>query len=202
MLLRNIAIKCMKKKKFDYSLILREMINQLETNCEFAEVIKNKVKYLTVDEYQDTNPIQEKLIEILKGFGANICVVGDDDQTIYQFRGSAPQNILTFKERYNIKKYIVLDKDYRSTEGIVDVARRIIVNNDRRLPKTMTSGCKTKYDIGDLAYEEYSDMEDEFTFIARRIMKLHEIGIPYSEIAILLRKKKSQWEDCRSIGGI
>lgn len=182
--------KMYEEKKFDYSLILREMINQLETNCEFAEVIKNKVKYLTVDEYQDTNPIQEKLIEILKGFGANICVVGDDDQTIYQFRGSDPQNILTFKERYNIKKYIVLDKDYRSTEGIVDVARRIIVNNDRRLPKTMTSGCKTKYDIGDLAYEEYSDMEDEFTFIARRIMKLHEIGIPYSEIAILLRKRK------------
>lgn len=182
--------KMYEEKKFDYSLILREMINQLETNCEFAEVIKNKVKYLTVDEYQDTNPIQEKLIEILKGFGANICVVGDDDQTIYQFRGSDPQNILTFKERYNIKKYIVLDKDYRSTEGIVDVARRIIVNNDRRLIKTMTSGCNTKYDIGDIAYEEYSDMEDEFTFIARRIMKLHEIGIPYSEIAILLRKRK------------
>ena len=182
--------KMYEEKKFDYSLILREMINQLETNCEFAEAIKNKVKYLTVDEYQDTNPIQEKLIEILKGFGANICVVGDDDQTIYQFRGSDPQNILTFKERYNIKKYIVLDKDYRSTEGIVDVARRIIVNNDRRLLKTMTSGCKTKYDIGDIAYEEYSDMEDEFTFIARRIMKLHEIGIPYSEIAILLRKRK------------
>ena len=182
--------KMYEEKKFDYSLILREMINQLETNCEFAEVIKNKVKYLTVDEYQDTNPIQEKLIEILKGFGANICVVGDDDQTIYQFRGSDPQNILTFKERYNIKKYIVLDTDYRSPEGIVDVARRIIVNNDRRLLKTMTSGCNTKYDIGDIAYEEYSDMEDEFTSIARRIMKLHEIGIPYSEIAILLRKRK------------
>ena len=182
--------KMYEEKRFDYSLILREMINQLETNREFAEIIKNKVKYLTVDEYQDTNPIQEKLIEILRRFGANICVVGDDDQTIYQFRGSDPRNILTFKERYNIKKYIVLDKDYRSTEGVVDVARRIIVNNDRRLPKTMTSGCKTKYDIGDLAYEEYSDMEDEFTFIARRIMKLHEIGIPYSEIAILLRKRK------------
>ena len=70
--------KMYEEKKFDYSLILREMINQLETNCEFAEAIKNKVKYLTVDEYQDTNPIQEKLIEILKGFGANICVVGDN----------------------------------------------------------------------------------------------------------------------------
>lgn len=182
--------KMYEDKKFDYSLILREMINQLETNSEFATIIKNKVKYLTVDEYQDTNPVQEKLIGILKSFGANICVVGDDDQTIYQFRGSDPQNILTFKERYEIKKYIVLDKDYRSTSGIVDVARRVIVNNDMRLPKTMTSGCTTKYDIGDLAYEEYQDIEDEFEFIARRIIKLHEIGIPYSEIAILLRKRK------------
>ena len=182
--------KMYEEKKFDYSLILREMINQLETNSGFATIIKDKVKYLTVDEYQDTNPVQEKLIGILKSFGANICVVGDDDQTIYQFRGSDPQNILTFKERYGIKKYIVLDKDYRSTNGIVDVARRVIVNNDMRLPKTMTSGCTTKYDIGDLAYEEYADIEDEFEFIAKRIVKLHEIGIPYSEIAILLRKRK------------
>lgn len=178
------------EKKFDYSLILKEMINQLETNSEFAEIIKGKVKYLTVDEYQDTNPVQEKLIRILKNFGANICVVGDDDQTIYQFRGSDAKNIITFKERYGIKKYIVLDKDYRSTEGIVDVARRVIINNNIRLTKTMTSGCRTKYDIGDLAYEEYSDLEDEFEFIAKRIVKLHEIGVPYSEIAILLRKRK------------
>lgn len=182
--------KMYEEKKFDYSLILKEMINQLETNHKFAEIIKNKVKYLTVDEYQDTNPVQDQLINILKKFGANICVVGDDDQTIYQFRGSDPQNILTFKERYGIKKYIVLDKNYRSTNGIVDVARRVIVNNDMRLPKTMTSGCTTKYDIGDLAYEEHPDIEDEFEFIARRIIKLHEIGIPYSEIAILLRKRK------------
>lgn len=182
--------KMYEEKKFDYSLILREMINQLETNSEFATAIKNKVKYLTVDEYQDTNPVQDKLISILKKFGANICVVGDDDQTIYQFRGSDPQNILTFKERYKIKKYIVLDKDYRSTSGIVDVARRVILNNNLRLPKTMTSGCTTKYDIGDLAYEEYADIDDEIEFIARRIIKLHEVGIPYSEIAVLLRKRK------------
>lgn len=182
--------KLYEEKKFDYSLILREMINQLEINPAFAEIIKSKVKYLTVDEYQDTNPVQEKLISILKKFGVNLCVVGDDDQTIYQFRGSDPKNILTFKERYGIKRYIVLDKDYRSTDGIVDVARRVIINNQMRLPKIMSSGCITKYNIGDLAYEEYADMDDEFEFIARRIIKLHEVGVPYSEIAILLRKRK------------
>ena len=178
------------EKKFDYSLILREMINQLETNEDFAGIIKNKVKYLTVDEYQDTNPIQERLIRRIKEMGANICVVGDDDQTIYQFRGSNTRNILTFKERYNIQKYIVLDTDYRSTEGVVDIAGRVILNNNNRLPKTMKSGCRTGYDIGDIAYTECKDIDDEMEFIAHRIIKLHEIGIPYSEIAILLRKRK------------
>ena len=85
------------EKKFDFSLILREMIEQLEKNADFAKVVKEKVKYLTVDEYQDINPIQERLILLLKKLGANICVVGDDDQTIYQFRGSDSENILTFK---------------------------------------------------------------------------------------------------------
>lgn len=106
---------------------------------------------------------------MLKDFGANICVVGDDDQTIYQFRGSDTKNILTFKERYNIQKNLFLDTNYRSTEGIVDVARRVILYNDNRLAKAMHSGCLVKYDIG---------------------VKLHSAGVPYSEMAVLLGKRK------------
>lgn len=182
--------KLYSEKKFDYALILREMINQLENNREFADIIKNKVKYLTVDEYQDINPVQERLIQKIKEFSANLCVVGDDDQTIYQFRGSDSRNILTFRERYEIDNYIVLGENYRSTDGIVDVARRVILNNNNRLPKTMQSSCQTPYDIGDIAYEEREDTELEYEFIAGRIDKLHDIGVPYSEMAILLRKKK------------
>lgn len=177
------------EKKFDYALILREMIKQLEHNQEFADIIKNKVKYLTVDEYQDINLVQERLIQKIKEYGANLCVVGDDDQTIYQFRGSDSRNILTFRERYKIDNYIVLGENYRSTDGIVDVARRVILNNNNRLPKTMQSSCQTPYDIGDIAYEEREDTELEYEFIAGRIDKLHDIGVPYSEMAILLRKK-------------
>lgn len=182
--------KLYEEKKFDYSLILREIIHQLETNEKFAEIIRGKVKYLTVDEYQDTNPVQEKLIRMLKDFGANICVVGDDDQTIYQFRGSDTKNILTFKERYNIQKNLFLDTNYRSTEGIADVARRVILYNDNRLVKAMHSGCLVQYDIGDIAYAEYRESEEEFDFIANRIVKLHSVGVPYSEMAVLLRKRK------------
>lgn len=178
------------EKYFDYSLILREMVNQLENNQAFRKIIAKKVKYLTVDEYQDTNPVQEKLVSLLKELGANLCVVGDDDQTIYQFRGSDSTNILTFMQRYNIKKYILLDTDYRSTSGIVNVAKNVIVNNSRRLPKEMQSGCSTVYDEGDITFKECNTAEDEYEFIAKNIEKLHAIGVPYSEMAILLRKRK------------
>lgn len=178
------------EKYFDYSLILREMVQQLESNLVFRGIIAEKVKYLTVDEYQDTNPVQERLVNLLKELGANLCVVGDDDQTIYQFRGSDSNNILTFMQRYNIQKYIVLDTDYRSTEGIVNVAKNVIVHNSRRLPKEMQSGCKTVYDDGDITFKEFTLPEDEYEFMAQNIEKLHTLGIPYSEIAILLRKRK------------
>ena len=79
---------------------MQEMLNQLENNKDFADIILSKIKYLTVDEYQDTNPIQERLIHFIKQGGCNLCIVGDDDQTIYQFRGSDPENILSFRERY------------------------------------------------------------------------------------------------------
>lgn len=175
---------------FDYALMMQEMIVQLEENKDFYNVIADRVKYLVVDEYQDINPIQETLIRIIKGMGANVCIVGDDDQTIYQFRGSDVRNILTFKERYGIDNYILLDTNYRSTRGIVDLASRVILNNGDRLAKTMRSGCKTEYDIGDMAYSEYENIEDEMRFVAGRIKKLHDLGIPYSEMAILTRKKK------------
>ena len=178
------------EKHFDYSLILREMVNQLEKNQTFRKIVAKKVRYLTVDEYQDTNPVQEKLVSLLKELGANLCVVGDDDQTIYQFRGSDSTNIITFMQRYNIQKYILLDTDYRSTSGIVDVARNIIVNNSHRLPKKMQSGCSTVYDEGDVVFKECNTAEDEYEFIAKNIEKLHKIGVPFSEMAILLRKRK------------
>ena len=178
------------KNYFDYSLILQEMLNQLENNKEFSRLITEKVKYLTVDEYQDTNPIQERLIHFLKQGGCNLCIVGDDDQTIYQFRGSDPENILTFKERYGIEKYIVLDTDYRSSEAIIDIAKRVIINNTKRLSKQMVSGALFQYEDGDTVYREFEETEDEYNFIAERIERLHEVGIKYSEMAVLLRKRK------------
>lgn len=87
-----------------------------------------------------------------------MCIVGDDDQTIYQFRGSNPENILTFKERYGIKKYIVLGTDYRSSEAIIDIAKRVILNNTKRLSKEMESGAIFPYDDGDTIYHEFEKL--------------------------------------------
>lgn len=179
-----------RKNYFDYSLIMQEMLNQLENNKDFADIILSKIKYLTVDEYQDTNPIQERLIHFIKQGGCNLCIVGDDDQTIYQFRGSDPENILTFRERYGINKYIVLGTDYRSSEAIVDIGKRVIVNNEKRLPKVMESGKLVKYEEGDTVYREFNECDEEYEFIAKRIKALHDSGIKYSEMAVLLRKRK------------
>lgn len=178
------------KKFFDYSLIMQEMLYQLENNKEFAETILSKIKYLTVDEYQDTNPIQERLIQFIKKGGCNLCVVGDDDQTIYEFRGSDSANILTFEKRYKIKNYIVLNKNYRSSEAVIDIARRVIQYNKNRLSKEMQSGNLVKAEDGDTTYKEFTSIDEECEFIASRIEELHSAGVKYSETAILLRKRK------------
>ena len=92
-----------------------------------------RVKYVIVDEYQDVNPVQEAIVWSLHELGARICVVGDDDQTIYQWRGSDVANILTFDRRYPGVEQIPLEENFRSSEGVVETARAFIEQNGARL---------------------------------------------------------------------
>ena len=109
------------------------------------------MRYVVVDEYQDTNPIQEKLIERLCRFGANLCVVGDDDQTIYQWRGSAVANILSFVDRKAGVRTVTLDDNFRSSKGIVALGRDVAALNDPdRLPKNMVAAGHQPYERGDM----------------------------------------------------
>ena len=108
-----------------------ETLRQIDTNPAAKDFISN-IKYLIVDEYQDVNDLQETLIRRFAEYGANICVVGDDDQTIYQFRGSNANNIITFSKRYDNVYQIFLDKNFRCAPGIVDVAKCVIKNNTKR----------------------------------------------------------------------
>jgi DNA helicase-2/ATP-dependent DNA helicase PcrA len=104
------------KKYLDYSGMLRQAVKELKSNPKLREKVNTSVRYLVVDEYQDVNRLQEALIREIAGLGANLCVVGDDDQTIYQWRGSDVQNIITFASRYANIKTERLNKNFRSSK--------------------------------------------------------------------------------------
>ena len=195
-----------KHSYFDFTTIMTEAIENLKSNKVFQEKILGQLKYLIVDEYQDVNPIQEELIHQLSTEGANICVVGDDDQTIYQWRGGDVTYIQNFKTRYKDVKYIKLEDNFRSTKGVVDAALKCITNNVQRLPKVMKAEGHQVYDEGDILYNQFEDVESENDFIANTILKLRgknfsdklnatPRGLDYSDCAILLRT----WKKATSI---
>lgn len=181
-------IRCLYDHQYiDFSLLLFEALRQIRENSSVQNYLR-QVKYLVVDEYQDINDLQEKLIRTIADFGANVCVVGDDDQTIYQFRGSNAENMISFPERYPDVCQVRLEKNFRCQAGIVDVADKVICHNTRRLQKQMISGADTVEGV--IRAKGYSDAEEEFTATAEEINRLHDSGMPYKEIAILSRKGK------------
>ena len=107
----------------DYSSILESAVDVFVNDGDLRRRLASRIKYVIVDEYQDVNPVQEALVWSLHELGAHICVVGDDDQTIYQWRGSDVENILTFVQRYPSVDQISLEENFRSSDGIVETAR-------------------------------------------------------------------------------
>lgn len=172
----------------DFALMIFETLRQIESNPEVKDYLSS-IKYLVVDEYQDVNDLQEKLILRIAKTGANICVVGDDDQTIYQFRGSNADNMISFSERYTDVHQVRLEKNFRCAPGIVDVADCVIGHNDRRIAKKMVSGASELQ--ATIEANRYSDKKEQFDSIAEQIIELHKAGIPYKEMAILVRKGKA-----------
>lgn len=184
---------------FDFTMIMTKCLEHIKDNKEFKKKLKNKIKYLTVDEYQDVNPIQEKIINEIYNLGVNICVVGDDDQTIYQWRGSDISNILNFRKKYKNIEYIKLEDNFRSSNAIVDTAVNIINNNQKRLDKIMKANSHQVYEKGDILLNSFENTDEEFRFIVNTINNLRgvkfkdkkdgiERGIDYSDFAILLRR--------------
>lgn len=181
-------ITCLYNKGYiDFSLMIFETLRQIEGNLEVQEYLSS-IKYLVVDEYQDINDLQERLIFHIAEMGANICVVGDDDQTIYQFRGSNANNMISFSERYNDVHQVRLEKNFRCAPGIVDVADCVIEHNKRRIPKKMISGVTGI--TANIESIRYNDKKEQFDEIAEHISELKKSGVPYSDIAILVRKGK------------
>ena len=172
----------------DFSLLMFEALRQTVSNPNVKDYI-SRIKYLVVDEYQDVNDLQEKLIHGIAKVGANVCVVGDDDQTIYQFRGSNADNMISFSDRYSDVHQVRLVKNFRCAPGIVDVADCVISHNERRIAKKMISGVPDLE--ADINAMRYSGKTEQFDAIAARAEQLHKNGIPYREIAILVRKGKA-----------
>jgi len=184
---------------FDFTMIMTKAFHHLKDDVVFRNKIGNTLKYLIVDEYQDVNPVQEYIVNSLVQLGANICVVGDDDQTIYQWRGGDIKYIIDFQKRYNNVKPIQLGDNFRSSPAIVEIATKVISNNVYRLPKKMEAKAAQVYEQGDVLYNAYDNVDEENQFIADQIKKLRGVeftdkgktrGLDYSDFCILLRKWK------------
>jgi len=192
------------KRYLDYSSIMEEAVRAIASDADLPARLGERIKHVIVDEYQDVNPIQEALVRLLAQAGADICVVGDDDQTIYQWRGSDVGNILTFSDRYKDVKEVRLQENFRSSRGVVETARDFISKNTARLDKAMVPTDAQPYESGDLVALALDTPEQEAEFIADTISSLlgvaftdpdgTERGLSYSDFAILLRSVRANGE--------
>ena len=185
---------------FDFSSVMESAVSELTQNGQLREQVAERIKYVIVDEYQDVNPIQEQLIWLLHELGAGLCVVGDDDQTIYQWRGSAVENIITFETRYEDVESIRLEENFRSSEGVIESARDFVSKVGNRLPKAMKYANAQSYEAGDIVALSFDSPEEEAEYIVETIKALHgvafqdggeERGLAYSDMAVLLRSVKN-----------
>ena len=167
---------------FDDLLLLPYII--LSSNSSLAVSISKKYNYIMVDEYQDTNDLQFMLLKLLCTSHSNLCVVGDEDQSIYGFRGANINNILTFSESFLNTSVIKLEKNYRSSDEILTAANKLISNNTQRLGKNLYG---VKGPKGDVELIECSDEINEANSIASKIKSLLKKGESPSDIAILFR---------------
>ncbi len=168
----------------DFDDILVLAVELFEQFPEVLEKYRSRFRYIMVDEYQDTNHVQFKLVSLLSSAHKNICVVGDDDQSIYKFRGANIENILGFEGQFEGAKVIRLEQNYRSTQTILDAANSVISHNNSRKPKTLwTAGEK-----GNKVYwYKAIDETDEAQFIADTILEKYKETGRYSDNAVLYR---------------
>ena len=167
---------------FDDLLLLTYEI--LKNNEDLRLYYQRKFEYILIDEFQDTNVLQYKLMNLLVGKKKNIFIVGDQDQSIYSFRGACVENINDFLKDYPDTKQIVLDLNYRSTKQILDVANNVIRNNKNRIPKNLYTNKKEGTKV---RYKRMSSSYEETYFISNEIDRLVNNGYKYSDIAIFYR---------------
>ena len=169
----------------DFDDILCLVVKLFKTHPDILEQYQERFQYIMVDEYQDTNKIQYELIHLLAAKYENICVVGDDDQSIYEWRGADVQNILSFEKDHENAKIIKLEENYRSTKKILHLANAVIANNETRKEKALW----TQNEEGEpIVYYEADDDRDEGHFIVRQIKDImNKSNYSYGDFAVLIR---------------
>lgn len=173
-----------KNNAVDFDDIINLTVELFEKNDDVLDYYQERFKYIMVDEYQDTNTAQFKLVSLLARKYHNLCVVGDDDQSIYKFRGANIRNILNFKEYFPEAEIIKLEQNYRSKSNILDAANAVIKNNSGRMDKSLW----TEQDAGDkIAFNVYGTGYAEAEGIAFGIEKNINDGYAYNDCAILYR---------------
>ena len=189
-----------KNSVLDFDDLMLKTIVLFEKHPEVLAIYQNKFEYIHVDEYQDTNVIQYKLIKMLSEVHKNICVVGDDDQSIYSWRGACSDNIINFEKDYEDVEVIFLDQNYRSNSTILDAANAVIKNNTDRKDKALWSENKGGDKI--TVYAATND-KDETDDIAKKILDLKAQDVDYKDIAILYRANylsRSMENSCMAFG--
>tara|TARA_A100001011_G_scaffold239377_2_gene247357 strand:+ start:283 stop:2319 length:2037 start_codon:yes stop_codon:yes gene_type:complete len=168
----------------DFGDLILHVVKIFENNVDIRNIYSKNFKYILVDEYQDTNYIQSKWLKLLSENNKNICCVGDDDQSIYSWRGAEIKNFLEFDQVYENTKVIRLEENYRSTQNILSVASNLISNNENRVGKTL----KATMDEGDLiALNCFKNGKDEAVGVSDAIEKKLKKKYSFNNMAILVR---------------
>jgi DNA helicase-2/ATP-dependent DNA helicase PcrA len=173
------------EEALDFDDLLLRTLTLLREKKEVRSLLQNRWRYLTIDEYQDTNASQYEIARLLTGEARNICVVGDTDQNIYSWRGANLGHLLSFEEDFPGAKVVLLEQNYRSTRTILSAANSVIEKNRRRKPKNLYTDKATGEPIG--IYEAGNEI-DEAWFVANIARQLIEDGTAAREIAVLYRE--------------
>lgn len=167
----------------DFDDLLTNLLLLLKKNDRVRKIMQDRYKHILIDEYQDTNPTQSEIINLLLNEKQNLLVVGDDDQSIYSWRGADPNNILEFRKRYPTAKTIRLEQNYRCTKNIVGAAAALIVNNKKRAEKTLWTDNK---DGALLSFRQEYDAIQESLWLTDQI-KIEQFTFKYEDVAVFYR---------------
>lgn len=168
----------------DFDDLLMKTVQLFQTNPDVLASYQERFRYIMVDEYQDTNTVQFKFVSLLASKYQNLCVVGDDDQSIYKFRGANIKNILNFEQEFPKTRVIKLEQNYRSTSNILNAANAVIRNNHGRKDKTLWT------DNGEgekIHFRQFDTGYDEAEYVAEDVQKLVREGGTYNDFAVLYR---------------